>query len=823
MRIKTIYERPRVNRLLDGVTDHPLTIIVAGAGFGKTTAAREWLKKSGLASVWMGLTDGDADVLWDRLCDAVDALDTSTADELRTTGMPHSPWEISRIVKIARRLCTSPVIICIDDFQYLPDDSPVLPLINTLAFECVEDLHILILARREPALSVGTLYSKDLCMMVDEKVLRFDYDETAGYLAMRGLRLTKSAIDQVCGMSDGWVSAIYLISEGIRAGESIAGHKSIDRLFTENLMMSLSMRDREILSRLAPLEPLPAGCAVAAIGDGHAEVLLDEFVSENAFIVKDEQELYHFHPLLREYLVKRCSDDDFQRDVYRRAGLWYLDQNRRYRTFSVNLFEKAGCVDELLEKLDHPGSWSLNFSDIQAICMLVERLPSEECIAHPFPYIQIIFFLLLSGDPHNVRMGRHLMETMQTYFSAHDHPHRDVILGEILVISRVVGFGDIPDDIEPLEEAARLLGGHPSEILHPSDPFTFGLPMLLESEWTGAGELDTAVQRCQYNPYELVTDGFGRGSEQLVRAEAALLRCQMDEARIWAEQAEVEATDAAQWFIIASARFVFMRRALYLGDDENAVAYLSSIRSLVPEAERALDQRRTTVTMLREVIALSECFLYTTLLLADDIPGGFLDGTHRSEMVSLGVPEVFSARAMLATGNPSGAERMCRRLDRQQSICQEARIMGLIAQSLSWERLHGKGMGVPMMQKALEQAQRDGVMLPFVENPGAQALLDAAGSRGGIDGEFLVRVRRACQEHSFYDSRQPSSSPSATLTNRELEVLRLAERGLTRSQIASEICVREDTVKKHLSSVYRKLGASNRTEALRKARIANLL
>ena len=47
-----------------------------------------------------------------------------------------------------------------------------------------------------------------------------------------------------------------------------------------------------------------------------------------------------------------------------------------------------------------------------------------------------------------------------------------------------------------------------------------------------AGELDAAVDRCQYNPYELVADGFGRGSEQLVLAEAALLRCRMNEARI---------------------------------------------------------------------------------------------------------------------------------------------------------------------------------------------------------------------------------------------------------------------------------------------------
>lgn len=823
MRVKTIYERPRLARLLDEAGTYPLAIVVAGAGFGKTTAVREWLKRSSMASAWVGVTDDDATVLWEKVCDAIDAIDTSAADELRTTGIPHDPWEISRIVKIARRRCTAPLVICMDDVHLLSDDNPALSLIGALAFEQIENLHILLVTRREPALPMGTLLSKDLCAKIDETALRFDRDETAGYLSMRGLRLTGGAIDQICLTSNGWISAIYLISEGIRSGGSIAERKNIDRLFSENLMDPLSETEREILARVAPLEPLPGRCAVAAIGDDQAKRLLDELVSENAFVSVDERGVYSFHPLFREFLMKRCPDDAFQRDVYRRAGLWYLGQSERFQSFSVELFEKAGCVEELLENLDRPGIWSLNYSDMQAICSLADHLPDDECIAHPFPSIQIIFYLLLSGDAHGVRMAKHQLETMQAYFSSHAHPHRDTILGELLVISRVTGFGSIPEGTEPLEEASRLLGGRPSTVLSASDPFTFGLPMLLESEWMAAGELETAVRRCQYNPYELVTNGFGRGSEQLVLAEAALLRCQMDEARIWAEQADAEAAEYDQWFVMASARFTLMRRALHLNDEEDAVLRLASIRSLVPEAERNSCADRMTVTMLREAVALSECFLATSVASPDEIPGGFIDGTHRSKMVGLGIPEAFSARAMLAVKNPSGAERMCRRLDHQPSVCQEARLIGLILQSLTSERLHGKGAGIPTMRVALEEAQADGVVLPFVENPGARPLLDAVGIRGCVDDAFLSQVREAFRKHPPIDSRRLPLSSASLPTARELEVLRLAAQGLTRAQIASQICVKEDTVKKHLSSVYRKLGASNRTQALRIARINGLL
>ena len=811
-----------MDRLINHAVSYPLALVIAGAGFGKTTAVREWLKKADAPHAWISLTDGDSEVFWDKLCDAVDALNSGAADELRIIGLPRNPWEASRIVKMLREHCTEPVIVCIDDFHHIPDDSPVLGLLNTLLFEQIDNLHLVMLSRREPAIPVGTLVSKERCAVISEDELRFNDSETAGYLSMRGLRLTKSAVEQINRSSGGWVSAIFLMSEGIRSGSSITERRDIERLFSENLMVLLSEQERELLYRLAPLEPLPAECAVEAMGDSGAARLLDRLVKENAFVTVDDQAYYRFHPLLRDYLVRFCPEDETQRNAYCRAGLWYLDQKELPGSFSVALFDKAGCTEEFLERLNHPGVHRLNYFDTEAICAVSERLPDDECTIYPFPYLQIIFFLLLSGEPRNVRIANAMHRTMQEYFSSHEHPYRNRILGELIVISRITGFGDVPKGIEPLEEASRLLGGHYSDTLRTSDPFTFGLPMLLESEWMRAGELDAAVDRCQYNPYELVADGFGRGSEQLVLAEAALLRCRMNEARIRAMQADEEAEQADQWFVMASAQFVLMRIALYTGNHEEAVAQLSALRSLVLNAERVQNLRPTTVPMLRETVALSECFLNTSLLRENDIPLDFRDGTHKTMMVGLGIPEVFCARAMLVIGNASGAERLCKRIDHLHAVCQEARITRLIIEALARERLYGKGTGVSLMREALEKAQPDGVLLPFAETLDVRTSLRVKGIVGDAGETFLSQVRQACDVYAQTSYRQSQSS-SAVLSQRELEILRLAARGMTRAQIANEACIKEDTVKKHLSAAYRKLGASNRTEALRTARIEGLL
>ena len=53
-----------------------------------------------------------------------------------------------------------------------------------------------------------------------------------------------------------------------------------------------------------------------------------------------------------------------------------------------------------------------------------------------------------------------------------------------------------------------------------------------------------------------------------------------------------------------------------------------------------------------------------------------------------------------------------------------------------------------------------------------------------------------------------------TLSDRELEILRLAERGLPNPQIAQSLHISPGTVRNHLSAIYRKLGVHSRHEAL---------
>jgi DNA-binding NarL/FixJ family response regulator len=83
-----------------------------------------------------------------------------------------------------------------------------------------------------------------------------------------------------------------------------------------------------------------------------------------------------------------------------------------------------------------------------------------------------------------------------------------------------------------------------------------------------------------------------------------------------------------------------------------------------------------------------------------------------------------------------------------------------------------------------------------------------------VSGEVVLDRDLAQRVLAMARRAAPSSG---LLTRRELEVLRLAATGLRTKEIASGVGLSQRTVEAHLTSIYTKLGVSNRTEAIRRA------
>jgi DNA-binding NarL/FixJ family response regulator len=89
-------------------------------------------------------------------------------------------------------------------------------------------------------------------------------------------------------------------------------------------------------------------------------------------------------------------------------------------------------------------------------------------------------------------------------------------------------------------------------------------------------------------------------------------------------------------------------------------------------------------------------------------------------------------------------------------------------------------------------------------------------------GELLRTARRIFDEPRTA-AAAADGEPARGLTKRELEILRLVSEGHSNAQLARMLWVTEQTVKFHLSNIYRKLDVANRTEASRWAQVHDLL
>jgi len=83
-------------------------------------------------------------------------------------------------------------------------------------------------------------------------------------------------------------------------------------------------------------------------------------------------------------------------------------------------------------------------------------------------------------------------------------------------------------------------------------------------------------------------------------------------------------------------------------------------------------------------------------------------------------------------------------------------------------------------------------------------------------------IRQAFEETVYTaiglpDTGGPTAAKEAGLTDREIAILSALARGLSNAAIAKELWVAPQTVKFHLTNIYRKLGVANRTEAARYA------
>ncbi len=110
----------------------------------------------------------------------------------------------------------------------------------------------------------------------------------------------------------------------------------------------------------------------------------------------------------------------------------------------------------------------------------------------------------------------------------------------------------------------------------------------------------------------------------------------------------------------------------------------------------------------------------------------------------------------------------------------------------------------------------DGYLLKSAEpDELCQAIRQVAAGKGVLAPELTARVMKAAATQS--------PSTTSALSRRERDVLQELARGATTADIAATLVISENTVKTHIRRIFKKLGVTNRTQAVAQASVQGIL
>jgi LuxR family maltose regulon positive regulatory protein len=276
-----------------------LTLVCAPAGFGKTTLVSTWIaRRRSMADrspsfvAWVSLDHGDNDPLqfWRYVISAFCAQNPLIGQRsLAHLQAPQSPnyeeilsWLVNDLVEMADDL-----ILTLDDYHQIG-----IPAVHQSLSYFIEHLppkiHLLLLSRTDPPLSIPLLRSRGQLLEIRLADLRFTDEEAEAYLNER-IKLSLPA---------GEVAALNAKTEGWAAGIQMAGISLQGRTDPSQFVQSFSGSNRYILDYLTDeiLEHQPAEiqafllytsildklfaplCNAVAGGSGESQVILMQLV-----------------------------------------------------------------------------------------------------------------------------------------------------------------------------------------------------------------------------------------------------------------------------------------------------------------------------------------------------------------------------------------------------------------------------------------------------------------------------------------------------------------------------------------------------------------
>lgn len=805
-----LYFTERLKRAMSNIIEYPLTIIEAPMGYGKTTAVREAVSHGGITPLWLRVFTNDTEGFWNSFAELVGEMDGGCSENLMQLGFPNDAVSMNEALKLLTRVkLPAPAIIVVDDYHNL-DSAELNTFFELLAEYGRPDLHIVLNARYTKFKRLEELKLKKCLHHIVNDAFELHPPEISEYFKICGISLNGEQALSLYRLTEGWISALYLylleyVSEG-----GFTNSESIYRLLEKAVYAPMPGETKSLLLSVCVFDGFTREQAEYLWGGSSAENILSGLTDRNLFVVYDNRtKMYYVHSIFTDFLREEFDKKDaaIKTATYRKAAGWYR-QARNYPAARKYCF-LSGDFDGMLTALEEDDAIDYSPHDKDILKKYMDACPEEVKARHPFALLKFAVPLFahnemaLAGQIYAALSGS--IRNNETL----DVGEQNRLQGMLELHLCFASFNDIGKMTLHQNNAWALLG-QPAEIFSRKIHWTFGSPSVLYLYYRESGSLKahTAALIENLPLYSRLMNGHGAGGGYVMEAERYFNAGDFDNAEISLQKAELTAKAAEESNIMLCCEFLRARLDFLRGNYASLFGILKKMRETM--ADRKLYNYLHTVE-------ICEGFVHAWLKLPDKLPRRLLEtdpGTLHLGFPALGMFHILAGRAMLIRGE------YLKLIGSGDYFIQTASVfpnlLGIIYTYIMLaaanHMVYRHEDALACLHKALDMALPDELYMPFVENcdyiePLLRELSGDIAYREGIDTILgLYTVFRLGKERILSEM----SPVKPRLSDRELEIARLATQGLSNREIGERLYISANTVKSALKSVYAKLMVNDR-------------
>lgn len=857
--------RPALLAAMDTATSRRVTLISAPAGSGKSVLLRVWGEQAAtrvnIAHVAVGRGEDDAAHFWTAVATAVEhavgGATARTVDHPSATGRPH---DFDRLLGVLAGQ-DERLVLVVDDLHELRS-LEALAHLAILVDRAPTQVGFVLSTRRDPGLGLHRLRLSGSLAELRWADLRFSEGEARQLLDAEGVGLSDEGLRALHERTEGWAAGLRLAALALarspvaeRAAQAFSGsERTVADYLRAEVLTPLPDHVRRLLLDTAVLDRVSGPLADALTGADGAELVLQDLAEANAFVVPvGTSGWFRYHHLLEDLLrseLRRTFVSEVAA-LHVAAAEWFArhdapveavlhaqaaqDWPRAARLLADNWLTLTldGRAAELRPLLgacparvvaddpelavvlasDELGAGSLDRA--AAAITVAERgagsVPAERR-RHAALMLALVRLRLARqrGDARSVEKQVRLLQPLQ------DSAWSEVTLWDEV---RALGLHDLGitalwskrfgDDDRHLREGLQIA----RRIDRP------WLQVSCLGHLAMAGNADSyavARQRCQEAIDIAESHGWaddvavGPAYATLTLALTALGRWQ--EAATWLDRA----TRVTRSEVEPATRFLVElgRGLLHAGRGEHRQA-LSVLRA----AERDQGRLATPHAWAEEVNHLR---LQTQVRVGElDAVRSALEGPVDEQRLGAHA-RISLATLLLAEDEPARVvEVLAPVLTGVERLSRVYRIEAVLLTALACSALSDDGAVGDLLERALDLAEPDGLLWPFLVLP-TGALLAGHARHRTRHGALMAQIAdgRAGDERTPRPRLPPLAEPLSTA---ELRVLGFLPTNLSASEIAVILYLSVNTVKTHMRHVYGKLGVHGRSQAVQRSRELNLL